>query len=229
MVKNVERVAPSPKEADDERILRTYQAMFKMHGVEPASLGIRPNSQEVRFAAVWRLLTPVPESLLDLGCGFGDLLGFLRRKGWRGHYSGIDFMPDFIQAARQRYRDDPAAAFLQGHLLEANLLPKSFDACVSNGLCNNKREAGSKSFNDALVSRAVALARRTVVVDFLSQTSDRRREDLFFTDARDALGIGLRHSRRVILDHSYMPFECMLKINLDDEVEPELPYFSNPT
>lgn len=222
--------APSLTEGDEQRIRQGYRALFEQHGDGPASLSWRPGSQAVRFAAVYRSFDPLPpQSMLDIGCGFGDLLGFLREKGWMGQYVGVDFMPEFLDTAHLRYGNDPDASFVGGHILKTDLPLKRFDICVAIGLCNNRREAGSRLFIEELVARAVSLARRAVLVDFLSQTSNRRRDDLFFTDPHEALAIGLRHSRRVVLDHSYMPFEFILKIRLDDEITPGLPYFATPS
>jgi hypothetical protein len=51
---------------------------------------------------------------------------------------------------------------------------------------------------------------------------------LFFTAPADAVTLAVRHSRRVVLDHSYMPFEFMLRIRLDNRVVPGEPYFAEP-
>lgn len=210
--------------ADEARIVETYREMFAAHGVSAPSLGLRPSSQSVRFDAVLSTFgARPPESLLDLGCGFADLLPHLRAAGWRGHYTGLDQMPEFVGAAKGRHGADPNASFICGPLL-SSALPQA-DFCVALGLCNHAREAGAMAFAADLVTRAVELAGRMVLVDFLSTTSDRRRLDLHFTDPSEALALGLRHSRRVMVDHTYMPFEFMLRIRLDDAVVPGLPFY----
>jgi len=225
-----EQPAPRVAEADEQRIRQIYRTDFEKYGATQAALDMRPSSQVVRFGAIHRLFSPPqPESLLDIGCGFGDLLRFLRQKGWTGRYVGIDFMSEFISEALQRHGHDEGASFVTGHILDADLPVKGFDVCTAVGLCNNQRDSGSRLFIDALIARAVSLARQTILVDFLSQTSNRRRDDLFFSDPGEVLATGLRYSRRVVLDHSYMPFEFVLKIRLDDEVVPQLPYFATET
>ncbi|HXS75083.1 MAG TPA: class I SAM-dependent methyltransferase [Terracidiphilus sp.] len=219
----------NPAEADEHRVLAAYQSLYAQHGAAPVSLGLRPTSQAVRFRAVLEnFRDSPPESLIDLGCGFGDLLPFLREGGWAGTYLGLDMMPEFIEVAHERHERDPSAFFMAGHVLTQELPAKGFDWCVALGLCNHQREAGAMAFIEALIARSVALARRTVLVDFLSTTSDRRRDDLFFTDPSAVAALALRHSRRVVVDHSYMPFEFMLKIRVDDYVVPNEPFFSEP-
>jgi SAM-dependent methyltransferase len=203
--------------------------LFVKHGVTVSSLGWRPSSQAVRFEAVLaNFRDRAPESLIDVGCGFGDLLTFLREAGWTGAYLGLDLMPEFFEIARERHRLDPNASFMAGDVLTQELPARGFDWCVSIGLCNQQREVGAMAFIEALIARCVSLARRTVLIDFLSTTSDRRRDDLFFSDPADVIFLALRHSRRVVLDHSYMPFEFMLRIRLDNEVVPNEPFFAEP-
>jgi len=45
------------------------------------------------------------QRLLDVGCGLGDLFGFLRRTSRRVDYRGIDVRQDFVEAARRRHPD----------------------------------------------------------------------------------------------------------------------------
>jgi tRNA (uracil-5-)-methyltransferase TRM9 len=40
------------------------------------------------------------ENLLDLGCGGGELARTLQRRGFRGHYTGLDFSPALLETAR---------------------------------------------------------------------------------------------------------------------------------
>ncbi|MFZ6026518.1 MAG: class I SAM-dependent methyltransferase [Chloroflexota bacterium] len=51
------------------------------------------------------------DSLLDLGCGNGELARVLRRHGWTGRYTGVDFSAGLLQDA-----DDAAGVFLQADL-----------------------------------------------------------------------------------------------------------------
>lgn len=57
------------------------------------------------------------DSVLDVGCGEGDLLPALRRRGFRGRYVGVDVLSSMIEMARARHTDS-RARFLVGDLLE---------------------------------------------------------------------------------------------------------------
>ena len=47
------------------------------------------------------------ESILDLGCGNGELARERMRRGHRGAYTGLDFSPTLLEAARGGWEDAP--------------------------------------------------------------------------------------------------------------------------
>ena len=55
-----------------------YDLQFEEHGYSPASLGCAKGRQDLRFKALSAFLEE--GSVLDFGCGFGDLAGFLDKQ-----------------------------------------------------------------------------------------------------------------------------------------------------
>jgi tRNA (uracil-5-)-methyltransferase TRM9 len=55
------------------------------------------------------------ESILDLGCGNGEVARELMRRGHRGPYTGLDFSPPLLEVARLGWEDAPAT-FLRADL-----------------------------------------------------------------------------------------------------------------
>ena len=51
--------------------------------------------------------------ILDVGCGYGDLKGYLDKRFSGFTYVGIDQMPEFINRAREQYKDRPDTYFFQ--------------------------------------------------------------------------------------------------------------------
>lgn len=56
------------------------------------------------------------ESILDLGCGNGELARELMRRGHRGPYTGVDFSLPLLEVARHGWEDAPAT-FLRADLM----------------------------------------------------------------------------------------------------------------
>lgn len=54
------------------------------------------------------------DTLLDVGCGGGEFLPFLRSRGWVGEYVGTDICQGFIDGCKKHYANDIAAGFVCG-------------------------------------------------------------------------------------------------------------------
>jgi SAM-dependent methyltransferase len=55
-------------------------------------------------------------SIIDLGCGNGQLLESFRASGCEWSYTGVDFSEPLLDAARQAFADDPRASFVHGEV-----------------------------------------------------------------------------------------------------------------
>ena len=94
----------------DPRLLRFYNEHRERYGTsDPRGVGWRDeSSQLMRFQVLTEVADLTGASILDEGCGFGDLYPYLNER-FRGiKYAGIDINPLAIAAARERY---PEATF----------------------------------------------------------------------------------------------------------------------
>ena len=92
----------------DDRIIAPVSAFFAAkvaeHGPTPRGVDWNtPAAQEVRFAALLRVVDDPgrPFSLLDYGCGYGSLAGYLSAHGYAGTYVGYDVSAAMVEQARQ--------------------------------------------------------------------------------------------------------------------------------
>jgi SAM-dependent methyltransferase len=90
------------------------------------------------LAAAGDLWGPQRPSVLDVGCGLGDLLGYLRQRGFSGRYTGVDLVPELIHAARASHlaakAGQNAAVFVVGDVLDPNLALDPHDYVLASGL-----------------------------------------------------------------------------------------------
>src|SRR3990172_3106137 len=77
-------------EHDRSETIARYRERYRQFGYDPRTLGWNKGRQQARFAAVLDALGRDFASILDVGCGFGDLFGHLTTLGWRGDYLGGD-------------------------------------------------------------------------------------------------------------------------------------------
>jgi SAM-dependent methyltransferase len=109
-------------------------------GREPLKeLGWRDrDSQERRFEALCRWGDLSGCTVLDLGCGHGDLKPYLDARFRDIKYLGIDFLPEFVAEAARRHGHLPDTHFLQADFLNTGL--PEVDIAVACGSLNYKTE-----------------------------------------------------------------------------------------
>jgi SAM-dependent methyltransferase len=110
-----------------------YRKAFENYGESPKSLHwVNYASQAVRFKHLVSDLDIEDKTILDAGCGMGDLLPFLYAKADRFDYLGVDTDENFVAVAKKRYA---------GHKFKVGdpffgKLRNRFDLVVSSGVMN---------------------------------------------------------------------------------------------
>ena len=132
------------------------------------SLGWRDAaSQRKRFDAIAGAFEFDRCSVLDLGCGCGDLKAFLAARFKDVDYLGIDQMPEFIDFARKRYAGDPRARFHLDDFAKVEL-PRVDVVVASGALGYRCAEAG---FHLRMIERMVATAAKAVIFNVLDDST----------------------------------------------------------
>jgi len=134
--------------------LESYRRTYKKYGVNARALQYTSRqAQEKRLRELvadidfedHRPIGPLArrgKSVLDVGCGFGDIIPFISEKTKSFEYTGVDLVPEFIEVARERY---PNHRFLianyfnnplmSKHETQAPLMTK-FDIVITSGTLN---------------------------------------------------------------------------------------------
>ena len=82
-----------------------FTQRYELYGYSPLSLGWdSTQSQQIRFKRLINEIDCCGKSILDIGCGFGDLCSFLISEGIEYEtYLGWDIVDSFIFEARNRF------------------------------------------------------------------------------------------------------------------------------
>jgi SAM-dependent methyltransferase len=158
-------------------------------------------------------------SVLDVGCGFGDLYGFFKAEGLlsrhRIKYTGFDISPKILGVARKKY---PDAKFELKDILEQRYLT-SFDYIFCSGALNIRTtDAGSHlEFVKSMLLRMYDLASYGVAVNFLSEGAlpmsnldDLNSGRYFYFKPEEILNFCRFICSRYILRHDYHPGDFTL-------------------
>ena len=129
----------------------------------------RPETQRVRFQVLTESVVlndkQAVKMLLDVGCGLGDLMGFLKNKGLEVDYTGVDVLEEMLIRARETYPDE---RFVKADIFcdESALAGEMFDIVFCSGALNLNLGNNVEFIRTAL-PRMLTHAKEFMVVNFL--------------------------------------------------------------
>lgn len=188
---------------------RWYESHVRRYGYSYRALGFGQRaSQEKRFEALVPLGSFHNRSLLDAGCGFGDLLVYLRGRGMAPSYTGVDICEPMIEHCRKRFQDD-CARFTVGDALTFEAENGPYDYVLASGLFGLAAR-GTRQRIKPTLERLFSMCRRALAVNFLSLCAARRRPGRLYLDPLEMLRLALAITPAVRLDHGYLPNDFTL-------------------
>lgn len=179
-------------------------------GQTPNDRVIWPNrmKQYARFEEISSFLdlTDTRLSILDLGCGNGEYVGYLERRAFAGTYKGIDLHEGMIDEARERF---PGYDFEQCDVLSASAPPA--DVVIMSGVFN-VAAGQTLDYVRAVLAASVRCARRAVIFNAITTHVDFRDAETFYLEPAAAVDIAAAFSRRFTLKHGTPPFNMTICI-----------------
>ncbi len=198
-----------------ERIAALYSDSFQKHGASIASLGYPKGAQDVRFRAISQIGTLENTSILDVGCGFGHMLDYLRSRSIKVRYTGVDITEPMIDTAKQQH---PEADFRLLNILDAPICER-WDWVFLIGAFNaTPALAGWWEFVQVMMRRMWDLCKLGIAADFLSSYVDFQKPGSFHVDPAQVFSFAKSLTRRVSLRHDYMAYEFMVYLYRDQRL-----------
>jgi SAM-dependent methyltransferase len=183
--------------------LRLYETSLAAHGPEVGALRWGSTaSQERRFRVLSEMPGLMQASVVDLGCGLGDLYPFLREHGFAGNYAGIDPLTQFVEVARARY---PGARFELGSAFDMPRVDEA-DFMVASGIFAFVSHRPLACLQHA-VDQMLRSVRVGVAFNVLSQWGDAPESEECQYDPAQVLAMLHALADRVVLRHDYMPHD----------------------
>ncbi len=143
-------------------------------------------AQQARFEVLIDHVPLAGRSLLDIGCGVGDLPALLDERGIECDYTGVDILERMVEVCRQRL---PGRRFLWADVFtDSPLEPASFDVVFCSGAFNLDL-GNNRQFLPRAVRRMAELSRRHVVLNLLHARAELKEDRYFFYDPREVVEI----------------------------------------
>lgn len=175
-------------------------------------------AQFIRFQMLTDSLDLHGKELLDVGCGLGCLLDFLKDKKITVHYTGMDILPSMITEAGKRH---PDADFILTDIFSENpCLAANYDIVYSSGIFNLNL-GNNADFLPFAIQRLVSCTREALVFNLLHKRSENRDDRYFYyhpDEVRSILTPILpEHSTVEIIDE-YLPNDFTVVCTLNKTV-----------
>jgi len=178
-----------------------------------------PEAQERRFEQLTKVIDPAQRfSVIDYGCGYGAMFDFLRGKGWRFEYYGIDLIEKMILAGREKYGN-----FSNAHFTTDEAAVPQADYLLAGAIFNIKMESTSDAWRRFVcesLGRMNALCTKGLAFNMLTSYSDEERmaarPDLFYGDPLFFFDFCKRNfARDVALLHDYGLYDFTILVRKD--------------
>ena len=202
-------------DADERRVVDRNVRRLAELGPVPEALGWTRDRHLLRYAVLLAYWNLTDESLLDFGCGFGDMYEYCREEFPNVRYSGIDVNASLIAAGRGRFPD----ADLHAANIFRDSVTEQWDVIVASGVFNLALEDNWGFIADTFQFFS-AHARKGFAANFLSNRVDYELADTFHADPSRVLDLAYGYSNRVTLRNDYMPFEFTVFVDLRRQFDP---------
>lgn len=181
---------------------------------DPLVVGWLSNAeQQLLFTLVSYYHRP-NESVLDIGCGRGDLYGYLQERNPNEtiKYAGVDYNPNMIEIARKKW---PGITVVSGDGLNLERT-EEYDWVMASGTLNLKDSEDMFEYGKQLVDVMYSKCKRGVAFNILTDlpddVSDSDRNALFVHDPAQWLDHLLKTYSKVICRTDYMLGDCTFYI-----------------
>lgn len=190
---------------DTDTVIAHYDGLLSRHGQSHRSLYWgSAASQQLRFQVLSEVGDLRGAVVLDVGCGLGDLNGYLCEKGMDVRYTGWDLTPSMVTAARQRF---PHLNFENRNILAPDADPidegKRADYVFSSGLFT----FADDGFLRQAVGKMYALCDKALAFNTLSSIALDKDAGEYYADPMTVLNFCLSITPWVTLRHDYMPHD----------------------
>ena len=153
-------------------VSRYYERLLRQHGRTPQALAERADDKDLEFYQhlFHRIELPARLSVLDIGCGMGDLIDFLQlRQAPIEAYLGIDLVEPFIDLCRQEYL--PPCEFRRANFVSRSFAPgRRFNLVVNMGVLVS-RVLSYEAYVEHCVEKMIALSSKYVLFNIITEVN----------------------------------------------------------
>lgn len=208
--------------SDKHKLISHYNELFNQFGYSHKTIGWGKKRHFFRYEILLSNFDLKNSSLLDFGCGFGDLSDYLKSKSLSIDYNGIDINEKLInEGIKQNPERNISFSDPLNHGLSRN-----YDYIISSGVHNTKI-SDNLNFINKTFDLFNAHANKGFSLNFLSNNCDYFEDNLYYSDPSEIIRIALNYSQKVLVRHDYMPYEFTVIVHKNYKIESKINIFSD--
>jgi SAM-dependent methyltransferase len=195
---------------DKERLLSLYEGRLEEYGHDVKTVGWGSvEDQYFRFDMLLRGVDCNNKSILDLGCGLGDFVGYLKQKNIKNFtYTGIDLSKKIIEKAKEKYQDNSCHFFAKNVLNDE--LPKADIVIISGMLTFNIK--GTKVNIRKIMQKMFDSTNEILAINFMSTYVDFELEKNLHFPPEEIFNHAKKITQWVNIYHDYPLYEFTIQL-----------------
>ena len=180
----------APEKSINESIEAYYNSKLRQFGATPKGVDWKDEIAQIsRFKGQYELSTlgnSHPESVLDYGCGYGAYLEYLRNRGFKGKYTGLDIAEEMLISAKSKFINDENSEFLSEPIVNSQ-----FDLSFASGTFNVMFADRKLWLEKIVLPNIIRMLEHSefAIVSFLRNEPTYRIENLLYIDAEELVSI----------------------------------------
>ncbi len=181
--------------------LEIYQHGLENYGESPLALHWTDyKSMAIRFKYLVANLDISDRTILDAGCGMGDLLPYLYAKADKFKYHGVDINPGFVKIARKRYEGHQ---FEEGNPFNGKYKGR-YDLVISSGVMNINTKDWQAN-RKTMIKNLFGLAQEALAFNMAGGFKPAYSESLIgYADAAEILDFCRKLTPKVLIRADYL-------------------------
>ena len=196
---------------DKKDCIERYSDRLIKYGKTTKSLGWSggKNSQKLRFESICDIGLKENQTLLDIGCGFGDLYKYLNTNFKNIAYKGLDINDELIKIGRSYHINID----LENIDIIEDKFEYKYDWVVGSGLFNYRLvNQNNFEYIKKMTKRMFEISNKGIAIDFMHHYVDYISNESFYIDPNQMIHYFRTMSDKIILKMDYLKFECMFFI-----------------
>ena len=205
--------------ADKTRVNEFHAAKIERWGPQdPKAVGyFNAATQEARFEVIARLFNFDDKTVLDVGCGNGQLKKHLSERYKNFIYMGIDQQAEFITYAKNKYKNDKQCEFILGDF--STMQPPQADVVVCSGALSYRCD--EPGYYSRCIQKLFSCARDAFIFNVLDRSMIAPDEHIICHDVSKVAAFCQTLTQRdIVFVTKYIPYDVTFMLT---KTEPQKP------